>query len=100
MFRGMGNRRKQARSKLVVTEDDDAFNAENEKYTDVSTKRSESEVSTSEESDEEDSEEDDEEDVVVNDTVRTMYIFPRLASRGRRSRSRTLPTPSMALNPV
>ena len=62
MFRGMGNRRKQARSKLVVTEDDDAFNAENEKYTDVSTKRSESEVSTSEESDEEDSEEDDEED--------------------------------------
>ena len=45
-------------------------------------------------------EEDDEEDVVVNDTVRTMYIFPRLASRGRRSRSRTLPTPSMALNPV
>ena len=45
-------------------------------------------------------EEDDDEDLVVNDTVRTMYIFPRLASRGRRSRSRTLPTPSMALNPV
>lgn len=43
---------------------------------------------------------DDEEDVVVNDTVRTMYIFPRLASRGRRSRSRTLPTPSVAVNPV
>ena len=45
-------------------------------------------------------EDDDDEDLVVNDTVRTMYIFPRLASRGRRSRSRTLPTPSMALNPV
>lgn len=44
--------------------------------------------------------EEDESELVVNDTVRTMYVFPRLASGARRSRFRTLPTPSVALNPV
>jgi len=62
MFRGMGNKRKQAASKLVVTEEDDASTAETDEYTDVSTNRSESEVISSEDSEDDEDDEDDDDD--------------------------------------